>query len=343
MSWTDDLASPATTRRPRRTLLSTATIGVTLALGAVTLASPAHAAKGEWAAERVASPNSTSTANPTSCTKAPTYTRTKTYFGSSLSTSNRTLQQAVDSVQSKFGYTPVFRVFDPTIPPDGAWSRRSPIFGKDRILVTSFREHPRDIISGKFDAKIREHFRTAPNNTILYSYFHEPDAEIAQKKSFTPDQFKQAFRRVVDIASSLCRTNLYPTLILTGWTADKASGRHWRDFYPGDEYVSVMSWDPYNGATRVPSSYPDPAKLFDPVLKASKEIGKPWGIAETGSARTPSDSPGTGRAAWLTKVGQYFANQKASYVTYFQSTRNNDFELRDQPSIKAWKTWVSKY
>lgn len=326
--------------RSRRLRLLATAATASLALGVVTSATPASAAE----AKRAANQNSTATSTnaATNCAKAPTYKPVGTRFGISLSTSSRSLQQAIDAEEDRFGPLPVVRIFDGSIPPDGAWSRRGPVLGKNRILVTSFREHPRDILSGKFDAKIREHFRTAPSNTILYSYMHEPDAEIQKKKSFTPDQFKQAFRRVVNIASSLCRTNLYPTLILTGWTANPSSGRHWRDFYPGDDYVSVTSWDPYNNANGAPSSYPEPPQLFSHVVKAAKEIGKPWGIAETGSARTSSDSAGNGRAAWLTKVGQYFTSQKAAYVTYFQSTRTADFELRDRPSINAWKEWVGK-
>jgi hypothetical protein len=29
---------------------------------------------------------------------------------------------------------------------------------------------------------------------------------------------------------------------------------------------------------------------------------------------------------------------KAVYVTYFQSLTNGDFELRDSPSVSAWRT-----
>ncbi|MFN7150218.1 MAG: hypothetical protein ACK4V6_12155, partial [Microthrixaceae bacterium] len=300
-----------------------------------------HPASGSTSGVPGPAPDLGDVATP-SCPKAPAYSGSPTKFGTSLSTSKQTLSEALDKVDSAFGRVPVVRTFDPSIPPQGAWSRRAPVLGSDRMIVTSFRVPPADVLAGKYDAQIRDYFSTAPSNTILYSYFHEADAEIAKYGTFTTAQFRAAFRRVVDIASSLCRGNLYPTLILTGWTASSSSGRHWTDFYPGTDYVSVMSWDPYNSATRTPTEYVDPSKLYANVLQASKEIGKPWGIAETGSARLDDDQAGTGRAAWLHKVGEYFSSQGAEYVTYFQSTRDADFELRDTPSIDAWKAWVTR-
>lgn len=276
------------------------------------------------------------------CPKAPDYRRSGTLFGVSLSTSRLSLAESLAKQEQNFGHLPVVRTFDPSIPPADAWSRRAPTLGPDRTIVTSFRMPPRDVLAGKYDAQIRAYFREAPQNRILYSYFHEADAEIAKTGDFTASEFRAAFRHVVDIASSLCRPNLYPTLILTGWTTQSASGRHWSDFYPGNRYVSVMSWDPYNGAGTRPTSYPEPSKLYASVLQASEAIGKPWGIAETGSARISGDESGTGRAAWLRKVGQYFADHGATYVTYFQSTRDGDFELRDDPSINAWRYWVGR-
>ncbi|WP_067437824.1 glycoside hydrolase family 26 protein [Nocardioides jensenii] len=289
-----------------------------------------------------ARPAATSTVSSSrGCATAPAYTQAGTRFGTSLSTSGQTLAESVDDVESKFGPVPVVRTFDPTIPPDKAWSRRAPALG-NKMIVASFREAPAEILSGKFDAKIRAWFQEAPDNTILYSYFHEADAEIAKQGSFTAAQFRAAFRHVVDIAASLCRDNLYPTLILTGWTASESSGRDWQDYYPGNNYVSVMSWDPYNSASSAPTRYADPTTLYADVLRESKEVGKPWGIAETGSARISGDASGVQRAAWLTKVGAYFDSKGAKYVTYFQSTRDQDFELRDQPSIDAWKAWIRR-
>lgn len=284
-------------------------------------------------------PDSTAENTQSSCVNAPKYSASGTKFGSSVSTSGKTLAQSVNDVDSKFGHVPVVRMFHPALPSRDDWSRRAPALGKNRTIVTSFKLAPKEVLSGAHDDEIRAYFRDAPNNPILYSYFHEPDAKIAAGM-FTKADYRAAFRHVVEIAGSLCRDNLFPTLILTGWAADPSSGRDWRDYYPGDDFVSVMSWDPYNSATTKPTKYVDPTTLYAHVLRESKEIGKPWGIAETGSARVAGDEGGSQRAVWLNKVGAYFEKNGAAYVTYFQSTNTQDFELRDAQSIKAWRAWV---
>ncbi len=139
----------------------------------------------------------------------------------------------------------------------------------------------------------------------------------------------------------MCHSNLYPTVILMGWTAMPASKLDWTDYYPGSSYVSVLGWDPYNGANGDATSYKSAASIFDPVVAASKSVGKPFGIAETGTVRIPGDSAGTGRAAWLKSAAAYLKTNKAVFTTYFQSTNKGDFELRDAPSVSAWKTVMS--
>ena len=73
------------------------------------------------------------------------------------------------------------------------------------------------------------------------------------------------------------------------------------------------------------------------MVRASRKAGKPWGIAETGTARTAADSSGKGRARWIRKMGRYLKRKHPLWVLYFQSTRNGDFELRDAPSVRAYR------
>lgn len=275
--------------------------------------------------------------SPTGSCKAPAYSSSRTLFGTSLSSADGSLKEALAKNDALFGRLPVVRQFDPTVPPPGAWSRRT--FLADRTLVVSFREHPADVLAGKHDAAILAHFRSAPRSKpIFWSYFHEPEPHVANG-DFTLAQYRAAWRHVVDLVGTLCRDNLYPTLILTGWTTEPASKRSWRDYYPGGAHISVVAWDPYNFATTIPTLYKDPATLYASVVKASRESGKPWGIAETGSALVPGDD-GTARAAWLDKVARYFRDKGAAWVTYFQSNRDNEFRLFDEPSRSTWAKWV---
>jgi hypothetical protein len=241
---------------------------------------------------------------------------------------------------ANFGRIKSVRIFDPGVPPSNAWSRRSAALS-GRTVVTSFRMSPQDVNAGKYDSAMRTFFSTAPKDRpILWNYIHEPEPMILRGQ-FTAAQYRTAFQRLSNLAASLCRTNLFPTMVITGWTTQPASKRNWRDYYPGSAYTSVVAFDPYNDAHGDATSYQSPADIFGSSVAAGKASGKPWGIAETGSNRIPGDAAGTGRAAWLTKMGTYLKSNGASFVTYFQSTTNGDFELRDAPGISAYRKLVS--
>lgn len=273
------------------------------------------------------------------CRRAPrpeggTWTR----FGTSLSTTSLTFAQALDAQQRKYGRLRAVRVFDPGVPPSNAWENRAPVLGR-RLVLTSFRMPPAEVLTGRYDAALLHFFRTAPRKgKVLWSYLHEPEPHILAG-TFTAREYRRAFRRIVELATHACRKNLLPTLVLTGWTSMPESGRDWRDYYPGPRYVSVLAWDPYNSASRVPTSYVAPRDLFGPLVRIARETGKPFGIAETGSVLVAGDD-GAGRAEWLTRVGRYLTRKQALFVTYFDSTRDGHYRLDDAPSIAAWRAWV---
>ena len=271
--------------------------------------------------------------------QAPAYKDNGTpLFGASLSSSDGSVNEATAKNDGLFGKMPIVRQFDPTVPPNGAWSRRTAL--RDRAVIHSFRTDPKAVVAGTHDAAILAFYKEAPSDhPVFYSYYHEPEPEINSGK-FTYAEYRAAWQHIVELVGTLCKPNLYPTLILTGWTTEPASKRDWRDYYPGDEYISVMAFDPYNSATGQATTYKDPATLYASTVKVGEESGKPWGIAETGSNLIAGDSTGVGRAAWLKKVGQYFTDQGAVFVTYFQSTNNGNFKLLDEPSVTAWKKWV---
>lgn len=273
---------------------------------------------------------------PEVCTRpAPTGTQ----FGTSISTSGQSHAQAVAGIDSLFGRVPILRVFDGGMVFPWSHSRTAMIAGRD--LVMSFRPMPQDVLSGKHDAEFRQWFEQAPSNvTIYWSYIHEPEPLIVQGK-FTAEQYRQAWQRIDKIADSVCRSNMYPTLILTGWTTVPASKRDWRTYYPGGDVIDVMAFDPYNGATDPGRDfYTSVPGLFDSVRKAAQEAGKPYGIAETGSLKVPSDPTGAGRAAWLTELAAYHRQHGALFVTYFHSTRDGEWRLLDDKSKAAWSAAI---
>jgi hypothetical protein len=272
------------------------------------------------------------------CPKAPWWDGTTTAFGTNISTRDKNYETAVAELDATFGRLGAVRVFDPGLPPATAWERRGPLL-EGRRVVYSFRAPPAEILAGTHDARLLHFFESTPDGVDLFwSYFHEVEPHI-DAGTFTADTYKRAFRHVVDLAQGLCRPNLYPTLILTGYTTEVGSGRQWRTYHPGDDYVSVLGWDPYNSASEQPTEYAPPEELYGGVVAASQETGKPFGIAETGSRLIPTDPTGRGRARWLTDVARYLEEQGAVFVTYYSSVgvSGADYRLLDPPSIAAWR------
>jgi len=264
-----------------------------------------------------------------------------TVFGTSISTSGVSAADALTATDAIVGKIPVVRVFDPNTPM--AWDKPRTKAFAGRDLVMSFRPMPQDVLSGKYDAMLREWFQEAPTGVdIFWSYIHEPEPLIDQGR-FTADQYRRAWKRIDAIADSVCRSNTYATLILTGWTTLSSSKRDWRAYYAGDDVIDVMAFDPYNGASNpeAVTGYPSAASIFDAVVQVAKEAGKPYAIAETGSPKVPSDATGAKRAAWLTEVADYHRKHGAVFVTYFNSSNDGEWRLLDKPSQTAWRAAVA--
>lgn len=281
--------------------------------------------------------NGTTTAPITSCkNQVPT----KTIFGANISTTNMTITESLNQIDAAFGKVPVVRIFDPNLPL--GWGSTRAKLTRDRTAVISFRPSPQEVLSGKYDTFFRNWFETAPDNQVIYwSFIHEPEPLI-KKGAFTATQYKAAWKRLVGIADKACKPNMFATLILTGWTAEPASGRDYRTYDAGKDTIDVIAWDPYNGATDKDRDYYEAiSKFLAPAGEVMKADGRPWGIAETGSRLVPGDD-GQGRAKWLKSVGDYTINNGASFVTYFHSTRGGDYRLNDPYSRAVWRNFVAR-
>ncbi len=265
---------------------------------------------------------------------------TKTLFGASVSTSTLSITESMRQIDVAFGRVPVVRLFDPKLPM--SWDSTRAKVTDDRSLVISFRPTPQEVLSGKYDSYFRNWFATAPSDQVIYwSYIHEPEPLI-KSGAFTATQYKAAWKRLAGIADQACKPNMHATLILTGWTAEKASGRDYRTYDAGKDTIKVIAWDPYNGATDKDRDYYEPISSFlAPAAEVMKADGRPWGIAETGSRLVPGDS-GQERAKWLNSLGNYSINNGASFVTYFQSTRDGDWRLDDSYSRAVWSAFVAR-
>jgi hypothetical protein len=204
--------------------------------------------------------------------------------------------------------------------------------------VVSFKNDPAAILSGRHDAELRQWFADAPTDrTTHWTYWHEPEND-----SVDLALYRQAWQHLSALADSAGNPRLRSTLILMCWTLARASGRDWRDYYPGDEAIDVMGFDCYNTG-RTKGVYTDPATVLGPVRTVAQSVGKPWGIAEFGSLVVPEDGGEQGRAAWLRGMASYMKENGAAFGTYFDSSVGGDFRLHDEPSRSAWREVVQTY
>jgi hypothetical protein len=264
----------------------------------------------------------------------------RTLCGASfVAESGETYQQALAREDALFNGLESVRVFYSGLPQ--AWPGKLDAAG--RPMIISFKATPADVIAGTHDTRLRDWFRTAPvDQDIYWTYFHEPENDI-QNGAFTAAQFRQAWQRIAGLSREANNPRLRATLILMGWSVDPASGRNWRDYYPGRSYVDVIGWDLYNPSWKN-GGYRTPSDLFATIVATSRAEGLPFGVAETGSPIVTGDD-GTRRAAWVRDMITYLTAEGALFIEYFDldwSSHNGaDYRLRDPAGVAAWREFCS--
>ncbi|HEY6749501.1 MAG TPA: DNRLRE domain-containing protein [Mycobacteriales bacterium] len=291
-------------------------------------------------------PSSSAPSKPAPTTPAPTSSSNPapppsnpaggTMFGATVWTgSGLTQAQALAQANARYGKLEVVRVFYPGLPP--AWPGAAGTSGGP--VVVSFKAMPRDILSGSLDSRLGNWFATAPRDRqVIWSYFHEPEDDIA-RGSFTAADYRAAWAHLRGLANKAGNSQLKSSLVLMGWSLKSASGRNWKDYYPGSSVIDILGWDVYN-LIYSKGQYSDTASIVAPVVAASRAEGKPWGIAELGAKLVPGDD-GTRRAAWLRSMGSYSKANGALYVTYFDAPVGGEFRLLDAPSQTAWREVIA--
>ena len=257
-----------------------------------------------------------------------------TAFGASLDLAGGGgFQQALAAQDRRFGGLDVVRVFYPGFP--APWSSRPELAGRNSVV--SFKIPPASVLSGSYDSRLLQWFKTAPRTgNVFWTYWHEPENDAQLNKA----QYRAAWQHISALSRQANNPRLHSTLILMGYTVRPGSGRDWHDWYPGSAAIDVMGWDVYNvGAKK--GIYSDPANLYGPVAAVSRSVGKPWGIGETGSRLIPGDN-GSQRAAWLRSAAQYLDSHGALWAAYWDvDAKGGSFKLSDAPSIAAWRAAVS--
>ena len=213
---------------------------------------------------------------------------------------------ALAQEDARFGGVDMVRVFFPGAPP--AWSGSTADI-PHRTVNVSFKFDADDVVAGKHDAAMRTWFAGVPRNIDVYwTYYHEPEDNIRDGE-FTAAQYRAAWQRLRGLADAAGNPRLRSALVLMEWSLRPASGRNWRDYYPGKATIDVLSWDVYN-AQAAKGGYAAPATLFGQIVAVAEAEGRPWAVSEFGSHLATGDT-GTARAAWLNASVRYLMEQKA--------------------------------
>ena len=232
----------------------------------------------------------------------------------------------------------IVRTYYPGLPSANAWTTGLPAANKSAVIV-SFKAEPTTILSGQDDAALSHFFDTAPTgNPIYWSYYHEPEGNIADGE-FTLADYKAAWAHVVALANAAHNPDLHSTLILGGYDFSPSSHRSWKDYLPGGGIISTLGWDAYppGSAKNENPIAAAPDTFMAQEIAAAKSVGLPYGFAEFGL------STAAGRPAWLSDVGNYLMHSGALFATYFNgNAQYPTLKLTDSASVAVWKGFVAK-
>lgn len=170
----------------------------------------------------------------------------------------------------------------------------------------------------------------ARGGEVLLAFHSEPEHSGA-KKFGTPEEFRAAYRRVVDIFRARGANNVVFTWQMTAYAfrADPSEYNYAPNWYPGNAYVDVVGADPYNwfdcGHGR--GRWMSLKDLSDPAVSFARARGKQFALPEFASVR---DSR---RPAWLKEAGQWLAANDDVVVAAFY------FNRKPTNSANAECTW----
>ncbi|HVQ89081.1 MAG TPA: hypothetical protein VMT88_12965 [Actinomycetes bacterium] len=260
-----------------------------------------------------------------------------TRYGASVDNGSRDWTKALHRADHRYGRLDAVRFFDPYSP--SSWSGR--LGDTNRPLVYSFSAKPSAILNGNYDRQLTRWFKAAPKRwPIWWTYRHEPEDNI-EHGEFAASRYRQAWRHVNHLANKAHNPKLHPTLILMCWTLSPNSGRHFKDYYPGN-FIQVLGFDCYNSSSSV-TRYKPPSQIFYRAVAKAHALHKRLGVAEFGSRIVPGDD-GSRRAMWLADMARYLGRHNAAFATYWDARiPAGNFKLHDLPSRKAWHAVVSAH
>jgi hypothetical protein len=252
----------------------------------------------------------------------------RTLFGTSV---GKPFDKSLHEQDAKYGRLRVLRIFYKG-PPD-PWASM-PAARTGRPLVVSFKEHPATILSDQRDGFYRTWFTDAPaDRDIWWIYWHEPEDKI-HDGHFSAADYRAAFTHLDTLANPIQTRNprLHTTQVLMDYTLDAASGRNWRDYYPGPQVIDVQAWDMYNWIHNGTYQTMAEHQKHRPALAVTTAEGNQFAIAEFGAPQIE------GRPQWLRELAHWARNHSTAFVTYFD---RGGVALTDPASQQAWREAVN--
>ncbi len=149
---------------------------------------------------------------------------------------------------------------------------------------------------------------------ILFRPFHELTGNWFWwcKNNATPEQFKEVWKFTIDYLQKVKKVN---NLIIVYNTADFSTKEEFLEYYPGDEYADVLSFDKYqyNNPLEDNSFVTNCQNQFKIMDEVAKEHNKIMAFAETGYEQIPYNK-------WWTKTLQNaIGNYKIAYVLVWRN------------------------
>lgn len=167
----------------------------------------------------------------------------------------------------------------------------------------------------------------------------------------TPDQVKQAFRRIVTIfyQEGIRRDQVWWVFAPNAWNPDNQPWRAFENYYPGDDVIDFVGFSSYNygfcpSTVVVSGKWETYREIFEPHIKRMKAMApsKPLIIAETATTSyyELKKSDESRKDQWLIESYNYLALQPDVVgVFYFSHT---EFEHTDASDMRYCDFEVAK-
>jgi Glycosyl hydrolase family 26 len=173
---------------------------------------------------------------------------------------------------------------------------------------------------------------------IYFTFNHEPEA-AASDANGTPQDFIDAWRKVITVFRNQGVTNATYVFIVTSYAFKVNDGRNVNLWYPGDAYVDAVGSDAYNWYT-CRTAAKNPWRSLEEIIAPQRTWGashptKPLMLTEWASTEDPN-SPGR-KAQWIDAARALFEQpgwEQFTTVLYYDNSQkaNCDFWLDSSPS-----------